>query len=170
MMDNLVIRADEPHDRPAIHAVNATAFGREDEAQLVDRLRQEGDLLASLVAVVAGNVAGHILFSRMYIETQARPIPAVALAPLAVLPQYQRRGIGGLLIQDGLDLLRHRGERIVIVLGHPDYYPRFGFSNEKARALESPFPQEAYFALELERGAMSGLRGKVKYPAAFGLA
>lgn len=101
----------------------------------------------------------------MWVETVA----AAALAPLAVLPEYQRRGLGAELIARGLDLLRENGERIVLVLGHPEYYPRFGFSAENARNLESPFPPEAYMALELIPGALDGVRGKVKYPRAFGL-
>ena len=111
----------------------------------------------------------HILFSRMSVETSEGPVAAAALAPIAVLPELQRRGIGGELIRYGLDLLRARGERIVIVLGDPDYYPRFGFSRDKARPLESPFPPEAYMALELQPGALDGVRGRVRYAAAFGL-
>ena len=157
--------ASDPHERSQIRAVHEAAFGRPDEADLVDNLRVEGVVLASIVAEVDGRIVGHILFTRMSIEG----VPAAALAPLAVLPQFQRRGIGGELITRGLGVLRGSGERIVIVLGHPDYYPRFGFSTEKARDLESPFPPEAYMALELTAGALDGVRGKVKYPRAFGL-
>ena len=91
------------------------------------------------------------------------------MAPISVLPEHQRQGIGGRLIRYGLDLLRNRGEHIVIVLGHPGYYPRFGFSCEKARALESPFPPDAFMAMELNPGALDGVSGRVRYPAAFGL-
>jgi putative acetyltransferase len=105
----------------------------------------------------------------MWIDTPAGSIAAVALAPVAVLPEHQRRGIGGLLIRHGLELLRDRGERIVIVVGHPDYYPRFGFSPEKAKALKSPFPPEAFMAMELSTGALDGIHGTVVYPAAFGI-
>jgi putative acetyltransferase len=88
---------------------------------------------------------------------------------MAVLPGHQRRGIGERLIRHGLNLLRGRGEQIVIVLGHPDYYPRFGFSSQRARSLASPFPPEALMAMELRPGALDGIRGKVRYPGAFGL-
>ena len=91
------------------------------------------------------------------------------MAPMAVLPEQQHRGIGGKLIKDGLDLLRRQGEQVVIVVGHPDYYPRFGFSTDKARSLASPFPPEVFMALELRLGALDGVRGKVRYPGAFGL-
>ena len=152
-----------------VHSINEAAFGRLDEADLVDSLRAEGFVLLSLVAELEKRTVGHILFTRMSIETAGGSISAVALAPMAVSPEYQRRGIGDELIRHGLDLLRRRGERIVIVLGHPDYYPRFGFSTEKAHSLESPFPPEAFMAMELSPGALAGVHGKVTYPAAFGL-
>jgi putative acetyltransferase len=156
-------------ERSVIHSIHEAAFGDSEEADLVDNLRTAGDVLVSLVAELEGRIVGHVLFSRMSIETSRGLVPAVALAPVAVLPQQQRRGIGGQLIRQGLDLLRNRGEKIVIVVGHPDYYPRFGFSGEKARVLESPFPVEAFMALELGPGALDGVRGRVVYPAAFGL-
>lgn len=169
--DNLIIRCEtgETEEWLAIHSINEAAFGRPDEANLVDSLRSEGALLASVVAELDKRIVGHILFSRMSIETEGGSILAAALAPIAVLPEHQRRGIGGRLIRHSLDLLRRRGEHIVVVLGHPDYYPRFGFSSGKARSLESPFPPEAYMAMELSPGALDGIRGRVRYPVAFGL-
>jgi putative acetyltransferase len=166
--DNLV-RRERPEDLPAIRSVNEAAFGRPDEADLVDTLRAAGPILLSLVKEVEGEIVGHILFSRMKIETASGSIPAVSLAPVAVKPQYQRRGIGEHLIRDGIDLLRERGEQIVIVLGHPKYYTKFGFSIAKARTLKSPFPPEAYMAIELTAGSLEGVSGKVKYPEAFGI-
>ena len=166
---DLTVRCEEGRDWSSIYRVNEAAFGRADEANLVAELRRDGVVLASLVAEINEQLVGHILFSRMSIEMANGAIPAVALAPLAIVPEYQRQGIGGRLIRDGLDLLRERGERIVIVLGHPDYYPRFGFSPERARLLESPFPPEAFMAMELTAGALDGIKGKVKYPAAFGI-
>lgn len=167
----LIVRCEngEVDGRRAVRSINEAAFGRPDEADLVDRLRAEGVVLASLVAELEKRAVGHILFSRMWIETTGGSVAAVALAPLAVLPEHQRQGIGGQLIRQGLDLLRRQGERIVIVLGHPDYYPRFGFSSEKASALESPFARSIFMAMELSPGALDGIQGKVRYPAAFGL-
>jgi putative acetyltransferase len=105
----------------------------------------------------------------MWIEAPVATIDAVALAPVAVLPDFQKRGIGGELIRRGLDLLKQKGERIVIVLGHPEYYPRFGFSAAKAQPLESPFPGDAFMALDLEPGALEGVAGRVRYAQSFGL-
>jgi len=163
------LEAGDPAELSAIRRVNEAAFRRADEANLVEALRTEGAVLASLVAELGGHVVGHILFSRMWIESAAGQIPAAALAPVAVLPENQRQGIGGRLIRSGLDVLRQQGERIVVVLGHPDYYPRFGFSTEMARSLESPFPADAYMALEIEPGTLKGIRGKVRYAAAFSI-
>jgi putative acetyltransferase len=165
----LTIRLECAGDWEQIRQVNEAAFGRTDEADLIENLRAEGAVLLSLVAEIDGRSAGHILFSRMSIETVSGPIDAVALAPMAVLPEYQGRQIGSELVRRGLDELRERGERIVIVLGHEHYYPRFGFSTEKARPLASPFPPEAYMALELQSGALDGVAGSVKYARAFGL-
>jgi putative acetyltransferase len=167
--ENVIIRCESITDLPAIRDVNEAAFERTDEAGLVDRLRVEGVVLLSLVAEHRSQIVGHILFSRMWIDTAHRSISAVALAPMAVLPAYQRQGIGGRLIRDGLSRLRKQGEEIVIVVGHPDYYPCFGFSTEKARSLESPFPGQAFMALDLRPGALDGMRGRVRYPPAFGL-
>jgi len=165
----LRVRDEQPHDRDQVRIVNEAAFERSDEADLIDRLRDEGVVLASFVAEVDGKIVGHILFSRMTVETAHGPVAAVSLAPMAVHPDYQRRQAGSSLVRHGLTELRARGERIVIVLGHKDYYPRFGFSPEKARDLASPFPPEAFMALELEDGALDGIRGKVRYARAFGL-
>ena len=168
--DKIIVRPEDTEDskeRSEIHSINKTAFGSQDEADLVDELRTEGVVLVSLVAEIQEQIVGHILFSRMAIETPSGPVQAAALAPMAVLPEYQRRGVGGRLIRHGLNLLRESGEQIVIVVGHPNYYPRFGFSSEKALSLKGPFPQDAFMAMELRHGALEGVRGTVRYPAAF---
>jgi putative acetyltransferase len=168
-----IVRNENPgsiQDLSAIRSVNEAAFESSVEADLIDKLRSNGDVLISLVAESDNKFVGHILFSRMWIETPSGLVPAVALAPMAVLPEYQRRGIGGLLIRQGLDSLRAQGEKIVIVVGHATYYPQFGFSSDRTRGLESPFPAEAFMAMELASGALDGVRGRVVYPAAFEIA
>jgi len=139
--------------------VNRTAFGGSEEAELVDKLR-DSDALVSLVAESELSIVGHIMLSRMWIRTTSEVATAVALAPVAVLPDFQRQGIGARLIDEGLARMKQRGERIVIVVGHPSYYPRFGFSADKAVSLESPFPPEAFMALELGRDHLRGSAGQ----------
>ena len=152
-----------------IRAVNEAAFGGSYEADLVDKLRSDEHALISLVAELGPSLVGHIMFSRMWINTSIGLVSAVALAPVAVHPDRQRQGIGSRLIRHGLDLLRVRDEKLVIVVGHPGYYPRFGFSAEKAKSLESPFPREAFMVAELSMGALDGIQGSVVYPPAFGI-
>jgi putative acetyltransferase len=166
---HLVLRDEIPRDREQVRKVNEAAFARAGEADLIERLRLDGAVLLSIVAELDGQIVGHILFSRMTVETAQGPVPAVSLAPMAVLPDHQRRQIGSQLVRLGLSKLRDRRERIVLVLGHEHYYPRFGFSSDLARCLVSPFPLEAFMALELSEGALAGVRGAVQYPAAFGL-
>jgi len=166
---DFLVRDEEPRDHPEVRKVNEAAFDRPDEADLVDRLRKEGMILRSFVAERDHQIVGHILFTRMSIETERGPVPAVALAPIAVLPSYQRRGIGSQMVRHGLAGLRISGERMVLVLGDPDYYGRFGFAATTARHLSSPFPAHSFLALELSPGALAHIRGAVRYPAAFGL-
>jgi putative acetyltransferase len=163
------IRDEQPEDRAEVWKVNEAAFERSDEADLVDRLRDEGVVLLSLVAEIESQIVGHILFSRMSIEATQAKLPAASLAPMAVHPSHQRRGIGGHLVRRGIRELRGGGERIVVVVGHKDYYPRFGFGFETSRYLSSPFPGDAVMALELSEGALAGVRGVLRYAAAFRL-
>src|SRR5215471_16638378 len=127
---NPLIRPETSADHEAIRHVNRLAFGQDDEARLVDALRDGGYLRVSLVAERAGQVVGHILFSDLPILTEAGAVPALALAPMAVLPGFQRQGIGSTLVCRGLDECRRQGHRIVVVVGHPHFYPRLGFSSK----------------------------------------
>jgi putative acetyltransferase len=168
-MMRLGIRAETPSDIDAIRRVNRLAFGQDDEAALVDALREGGYIKLSLLAVLPETIAGHILFSDLKIVTNAGPISALALAPIAVLPEFQRQGIGSALVRRGLEFCCEQGHRIVVVLGHPRFYPRFGFSSELARPLSSPFSGASWMALELSQGALSGITGRVEYPPPFGI-
>ena len=163
----LLIREEDPGDSDAIRKLNQMAFHGDQEAQLVDRLRNDGAVVVSLVAVEGGNIVGHILFSDLLIETEQAVLHAVSLAPMAVAPRSQRRGIGSALVRRGLELCRERGKSIVVVLGHPAYYPRFGFSAELAKNLRGPYSGDAWMALELVPGALDGVNGTVRYPRAF---
>jgi len=163
------IRAAKPADALAIAALNRAAFGGEDEVGIVEHLRRDRLVAVELVAERDGTIIGHILLSWLPAMMDGRTVKALALAPMAVLPGSQKQGFGGRLIAAALDEARAAGAEAVIVLGHPDYYPRFGFSAALAQNLASPFTGEAFMALELVPGALAGERGSVSYPAAFGL-
>jgi putative acetyltransferase len=164
---SLVIRPETTSDQSSIREVNRLAFGREDEARLVEALRDGGHARASLVAEEGGQVVGHILFSELPIATEEGTVEALSLAPMAVTPSHQRHGIGSLLVREGLRACRESGHRIVVVLGHPEFYPQFGFSAKLAETLKSPFSGPAFMALELVPGALDGVEGEVRYPPPF---
>ena len=166
----LVIRVEQPGDIPHIRDILAHAFGQRAEADLVDQLRADGDALISLVAVGEnGELVGHILFSRLPIEgAKGRVTQATALAPLAVRPEHQRKGVGSALTKAGIRACTARGLAAIIVVGDPKFYQRFGFSAAAARNLGSPYPGDAFMALELKPGALAANPGTVRYAAAFG--
>lgn len=159
-----VIRPEATSDHAAIWEVNWLAFGRDDEARLVGGLRGGGYARVSLVAAEGGRVVGHILFGDLPIGATGRTVEALALAPLAVLRSHQRRGIESMRVREGLRACTEAAHRIVVALGHPDFYPRFGFSAELAGRLKSPFSGPAFMAVELVPGALEGVEGEVRYP------
>lgn len=163
------IRSETPEDIASIHRVNKEAFGGTGEAELVDNLRNRGVLTLSLVATDGGKVAGHISFSPVNIATGSSGFEAIGLAPMSVLPDYQRRGIGSQLVRAGLEECRRLGHEIVVVLGHPDYYPRFGFIPARPKGIDCEFevPEEAWMVLELREGALAGRSGTVKFQHEF---
>jgi len=165
---NVMIRPETTQDREAIWNVNKAAFNGDAEANLVDELRVGGFVEISLVAEVDDQIVGHVLFSRVTINTTVGTVEAVSLAPMAVLPDHQRRGIGNKLVEAGLEACRAKGDKIVLVLGHPEFYPRFGFSAELARPLENPFGGgDAWMALEFVPSTLAGVEGRVEYPPPF---
>lgn len=166
----MIIRDAEPEDEIAIRAIVASAFGRADEARLVDQLRADGDAFIELVAEDEedGELLGHILFSPLAIDRSDETVTALALAPVAVRPDRQTSGIGGALIREGVEQARRAGIPAIVLVGHPSYYPRFGFSAKAAESLDAPFSGPSFMALELEPGALKA-GGSVRYAAAFGI-
>ena len=166
----MVIRQETKSDHRAIRQLNDGAFGGTEESYLIDRLRTDALVLLSLVADDAGEIIGHIFFSRIRIEPSDPKQPgmdAVALAPMCVSSVHQKKGIGGALIQTGLRMLKQRGEPIVFVLGHKSYYPKFGFAPELAAQFTSAYAGDNFFAIELQPGWAAGKAGKLQYPEAF---
>lgn len=173
MQSEIRIRAERPEDLPAIHRVNyvafSQAFGHAGEADLVDALREQAHPHISLVALLGGEVVGHIFFSPVIIEGEGSSFQAMGLAPMSVLPEHQGRGIGSRLVREGLDACRRIGHNVVVVLGHPDYYPRFGFEPAAPKGIRSEYDvsDDKFMVAELEPGALAGRKGVVKYHAAF---
>ena len=164
------IARERPEQRAEVLALNRVVFKGEEEARIIGALTRDGLDVLSLVAMNDGKISGHILFSQLDVEVDGRKIVAAALAPMAVLPDYQGRGIGTALVRRGLQLLTEQGLEAVIVLGHIDFYPRFGFLPSLARHLASPFQgMDAFMAMELRAGALQGASGTCLYPAAFEL-
>jgi putative acetyltransferase len=170
-MDSFIIRPERPEDTDAIFEVNLQAFGQDGEARLVNALRNDGDYdhELSLVAVSGDRIIGHILFPPITIVSDTAETSALALAPLSVHQDFQCLGIGSALIEEGLKECQRLGHRIVVVVGHPGYYPRFGFLAARDFGIQAPFPcpDEAFMALPLKSGALDGISGTVRYPLAF---
>jgi putative acetyltransferase len=162
------VRPRQPHDDPEIAAVVSAAFGGVAEVNLIHALRDECAAVIELVAADEGKaVLGHILFSRLEVKAQSQELRALALAPLAVRPDMQTKGIGDALTRAGLDAAAAAGEELAVVLGHPKYYARFGFSPLLAKLLTAPYAGPAFMALELKPGVLDGLKWNVVYPRAF---
>jgi putative acetyltransferase len=160
------IREERPGDIQAIRAVNEQAFGQPQEAKLVDKLRTSCNPLLSLVAEEKGRIVGHILFSPVTIDSWYGIVEGMGLAPVAVLPEYQKQGIGSRLVNQGLSTLRAKSCPFVIVLGHPDYYPHFGFEPASWYGIKSQWedvPDDAFFILIMDKKAMEGVSGTVTY-------
>jgi putative acetyltransferase len=165
------IRPETLNDYPVIKEVNDEAFGQANEGLLIEKLRSNPDFIPglSLVAALEGKVIGHILFFPIAVNQDADSFPSLALAPMAVRPDYQNKGIGGQLIQKGLEKAKELGFDSVIVLGHKDYYPRFGFVPAARWKIKSPFdvPEEVFMAMALVPDGLKNVSGTVKYPKEF---
>jgi putative acetyltransferase len=165
------IRTEKPEDIEVVRNINIAAFDRENEANLVDRLRGIASTF-SFVAVQSDRIVGHIFFSPVVVAGKCSSnLSILGLAPVAVLPNYQRQGIGTLLIQHGLEECARSGFQAVVVLGYPDFYSRFGFISASRKSLKCEYdvPDEAFMVLELESGSLQDCSGTVKYRSEFSL-
>ena len=169
---HITLRQEIPSDFQEVYDIHAVAFGQENEAKLVDLLRASPAFVPelSLVATVGNTLVGHILFSKIKIvDAEQNEWESLALAPVAVHPEYQKQGIGGKLILAGLDKAKALNFKSVIVLGHAQYYPKFGFVPANMWNIKAPFdvPAEVFMGLELVPDGLKNVQGTVVYPKAF---
>jgi len=165
----IYIRPETKEDCSAIRQINRKAFHSDAEANLVDALRKSSVEIISLVAECSGMITGHILFSEVKLEDRSPDIRLCGLAPMAVLPEYQCQGIGSQLVIEGMKTCRQAGYSAVVVLGHPQFYPRFGFEPSVNFKIKSVFdvPDEVFMIKELCKDALTNCSGTIKYHAAF---
>jgi putative acetyltransferase len=165
----ITVRCETPSDINPIRVINEHAFGQPIEGQIVDRLRAQGGVSLSLVALSDRQLVGHILYSPVSISTGEKEIIGAGLGPMAVLPPFQRQGVGTALVAAGNQMLREAGAPFIVVLGHPEYYPRFGFvpaSKYKIRC-EWEVPDDVFMVLAIQREVMEGTSGQAKYRPEF---
>ena len=155
------IRDERPEDLPAIREVNDRAFGQDLEGKLVDQLRANGAALLSLVAIDQNRLVGHIFYSPASIAG----VTGAALGPMALLPEHQRTGIGSRLVEAGNQTLRAMGCPFIIVLGHAEFYPRFGFTSAKPYGITCDWdvPDDVFMIAMLDPGKMIGVSGRAAY-------
>ncbi len=167
------IRQETRNDYSDVYNLNKLAFEEDEEARLVDLLRKSSAFIPelSLVAVIEDNIVGHILFTKIkIIDNKGNENESLALAPMAVSPNYQKSGIGGQLIKKGLDKAREMNFKSVIVLGHEKYYPKFGFESTTKWGITSPYnvPTNVFMGIELVDDGLKNVSGLVKYAKEFG--
>ncbi len=166
----MIVRQEQPEDKEGIFELNALAFGQEDEGQIVDKIRTGENYIPELSLVLAheDKIMGHILFSKAKIKGEQEH-ETLVLAPMAITPTFQKRGMGSLLLREGLRTAEKMGFESIFVLGHPEYYPKFGFKKASDWNIKCPFeaPDNAFMAIELVEGALSNKEGVVEYDEAF---
>lgn len=162
------IRSETEADKAAVFDINAAAFPTDAEARLVDSLRDSAESYVSLVAVENQDVIGHIMFTAVKLEAFDK-LYLMGLAPMAVSPSLQRAGVGTELVKAGLQRCRALGVGAVAVLGHPEYYPRFGFRPSSQWGIKSEYdvPEDVFMMLELSAGYLQGYQGIIRYNTAF---
>ncbi|MHC4574734.1 MAG: GNAT family N-acetyltransferase [Planctomycetota bacterium] len=168
-MPRIEYRPEKAGDETGIRLVHEQAFGRPNEANLVDALRNRGALLLSMVALRGSHIVGHVSFSEVAIGTTASTFGAVGLGPIAVLPSHQRRGIGSQLVRLGLDRCRQAEHQMVVVVGEPRFYSQFAFVAARTRGIRCEFdvPDDAFMVLEIDEKAWTGRNGIAKYQDEF---
>ncbi|KPJ77821.1 MAG: hypothetical protein AMJ54_06545 [Deltaproteobacteria bacterium SG8_13] len=162
----ITIRTEQSSDIRAVRAINEAAFGQPTEANIVDAIRAACPDALSLVAVSEDQLIGHILFSPVSIQSEKGAVTGMGLAPMAVMPAHQRQGVGSRLVEAGLEILRNSACPFVIVLGHPAYYPRFGFTPASEHHFECQWkgvPDNAFMALMFDSDRMEGVTGVARY-------
>ncbi len=172
MLKEVIVREEQPDDIPAIREVNNLAFGQSQEASIIDALRENCPEIMSLVAIYHNKIIGHILFSPAEIKTEDRSITGMGLAPMCVLPEYQRRGVGSTLVRTGVFSLRARSCPFMIVLGYPQFYTRFGFEQAGTHHIQSEWdvPDEAFMIMIFDEVALRGVQGTARYRPEFAAA
>lgn len=166
----VTIRIEKPEDVLQVRNINEQAFETPAEANIVDTLRQACPHSLSLVAEYDNCVVGHILFSPAEVNSSVKSVEGMGLAPMAVLPDKQLLGIGSQLVKRGLEILRERDCPFVIVLGHPEYYPRFGFELTSKYGLSSQWddvPDEAFMIMVMDHASLKGVSGVARYREEF---
>lgn len=169
----MIIRTETSDDYQAVYEVNCLAFGnREDEARLVERIRTSEGFVPelSIVAAADGEVVGHILLSEAIVESPEQQHKVIVLAPIAVKPDCQKRGVGSALIAEGIRRCKQLGYGLILLIGHPAYYPKFGFQPARQFGLELKqfeVPDEVFMVYEVEAGKLREIQGELKYPEAF---
>ena len=165
------VRAETKSDQEAIKEVNEQAFGRPMEAGVVEKVRQSSGFIPelSLVAEREKQIVGHILFSELAIEGEGQSWTVLALGPIAVRPEFQKQGVGGQMIQAGLERATTLGYGVVVLIGHPTYYPRFGFvpAGQFGLKCSIPVPEDVFMAYLLLPDGLNGIHGTVVFPPAF---
>jgi putative acetyltransferase len=159
------VRRERKGDEAQIYEVNYQAFGRKEEAEVVNTLRDSCPEGVSLVAEEEGRIVAHILFTPTIIEDEGKSLVGTGLAPLAVLPQHQVKGIGSALVRAGLDEVRMAGEPFAVVIGHPGFYPRFGFERASKHGIRCEYtevPDEAFMIMVFDERRMQGVKGIAK--------
>ena len=168
IMIDIIIRKETSDDSEAIKELNNQAFCQKQEGELIENLRKKSEFVTelSLVAIHENRIIGHILYFPITIKTEKKVHSTLSLEPMAVMPDYQKKGVGGALIKAGLEKAKELGFISVVVLGHPEYYPRFGFRKASKWKIKEPFgvPDEVMMAIELQEGSLDCGGGMIDFP------